>query len=102
VYLASLILHERAGEVVALGIERPEATVRVAVAAGARNLVPQLRGPLLLRLMDEDDVGVKKVALWAVPEQPEPALVARVEAIARAEPEPALRSLAQATLDQTR
>ena len=35
VYLASLIEHERSGAVVALGVERAEPTVRVAVAAAA-------------------------------------------------------------------
>ena len=94
VYLASLIEHDRSGAVLALGMERPDAIIRVAVAAGARNLAPQLRGRLLLRLLDEDDIGVRKVALRAVPAQPEPALAARLEALAQTEPEPALRRLA--------
>ena len=98
VYLASHIEHERSGEVVALGMERPDATVRVAVAAGARNLPPQLRGRLLLRLLGEDDIGVRKVALRAVPEQLEPALAARLHALAQTEAVPALRSLAQEKL----
>jgi hypothetical protein len=101
VYLASLIEDERSAAVVAIGIERPEATVRVAVAAGARNLAPQLRATLLLRLLDEDDIGVRKVALRAVPAQPEPALMARLEALALTEPEPALRSLVLEKLDQS-
>ena len=79
VYLASLIDHEQSDAVIALGMERPEATVHIAVAAGARNLAPRLRNPVLLRLLDSDDIGVRKVSLRAVPAQPEPALKARVE-----------------------
>jgi hypothetical protein len=102
VYLASLIEDDGASAVVQTGAERPEAGVRVAVAAGARNLAPRRRSPVLLRLLDDDDAGVKKVALRAVPGQPEPALAAKVEALARSEREPALRSLAQEMLDQAR
>jgi hypothetical protein len=101
VYLASLFVHERASALVAMGMERPEATLHVTVAAAARNLVPQLRATMLLRLLDEDDVGVRKFALRAVPEQPESALVAKVERLARNEPQPALRRLAGEVLERT-
>jgi hypothetical protein len=57
---------------------------------------------VLLQLLDDDDIGVKKVALRAVPRQPEAALAAKVEALARTEQEPALRGLAREALDQVR
>ena len=102
VYLASLIAHERAGAVVAMGAERPEATMRLAVAAGARNLAARDRDPLLLRLLDSDDVGVRKLALRSVRAQPDALLAGKVERLAGNDPEPALRSLAREVLDQGR
>lgn len=99
VYLASLLDDDRSTAVVEIGSQRPEATVRVAVAAGARNLAPQQRSPVLLQLLDDDDVGVRKVALRAVPRNPEAALVDKVQALERTEQEPALRSLAREVLE---
>lgn len=101
VYLASLIGHDRAAAVVESGAERPEAAVRVAVAAGAQNLATGRRSPVLLRLLDDDDFGVKKVALRAVPRQPEPALAAKVAALAGAAQDSALRGLARQALEQS-
>ena len=102
VYLASLIADDHSSAVVELGAGRAEAGVRVAAAAGALNIAPRLRGPVLLRLLDDEDVGVKKVALKAVAGQSDAALIARVEVLARTGAEPALRSLAQEVLDQVR
>ena len=87
VYLASLIPDDHSSAVVEVGAGRPEAGVRVAVAAGALNLTPRLRGPVLLRLLDDGDVGVKKVALRAVDGQSDAALKAKVEAMAKTEAE---------------
>ena len=100
VYLASLIPSDGSSAVVASAATRPEATVRVAVAAGASNLPPGQRSSLLVRLLDDHDIGVRKLALRAVAPAPDAALAAKVEALARSEPEPALRSLAQEKLDQ--
>ena len=101
VYLASFIDHEQADGVVAMGMDRAEATVHVAVAAGTRNLAPSYRNPLLLRLLDKDDIGVRKAALRAVPARPDASLAAKVERLARNEPEPELRRLAGEVLERT-
>ncbi len=101
VYLASLIDHADSAAVVGLGMKRTEATVRVAVAAAAGNLDLQFRGSLLLPLLDEDDVGVRKVALPAVPAAPDAVLAAKIEELAGFDKEPALRSLAREKLDQS-
>jgi len=95
VYLASLIQSDRSSQVVEAAAGRQEAVVRVAAAAGAKNVAQSQRTPLVLRLLDDDDVGVRKLALRAVPRQPEAALAAKVAALAQTEQEPALRSLAQ-------
>ena len=98
VYLAGCLADERAAAVVALGTARPEAIVRVAAAGAAGRLGPRLGSPLLVRLLEAEDLGVRKVALWAVPEEPEPALRAKVAAMAESEVAPSLRRLAEERL----
>ncbi|MBI4784131.1 MAG: hypothetical protein HY785_22865 [Oscillatoriophycideae cyanobacterium NC_groundwater_1537_Pr4_S-0.65um_50_18] len=66
VYLASLIQSEQSPSVVAAGISSPEVLVRVAAASAARNLPKALSINLFDSLLDDRDVGVRKVALNSI------------------------------------
>lgn len=66
VYLASLIPSEQSLNVVAAGISSPDPLVRVAAASAARNLPNNLSVNLFGTLLDDQDAGVRKVALSSI------------------------------------
>jgi HEAT repeat protein len=59
-YAASLI--SGGADVVATAADSEDPVIRVAAAAAARNLPPERAEPVLLRLSDDDDAGIRKVA----------------------------------------
>lgn len=97
-YLASLIRDGSSAEIVAQAAGSRQVEVRVAAAAAAKNLPPPEASRLLTRLVGDTDVGVRKTALKSVPAAATPELRRRVEALARADAEPALRQLSTETL----
>ncbi|MFC6014706.1 HEAT repeat domain-containing protein [Plantactinospora solaniradicis] len=77
-YLASLIDAERARAVVSAAAEHPSPVVRVAAAAAARNLTAPGASEVLLNLVDDEDVGVRRLARSSVPPEPSEALSRRL------------------------
>jgi HEAT repeat protein len=97
-YLASLLQGDDAADVVQAAAESPHETVRVAAAAGLRNLDKGRALPTVDRLLDDKDVGVRKQALRAVAALGLSALEPKVRAMAARDPEKALRTKARAGL----
>jgi HEAT repeat protein len=82
----------------AAGINRPE--VRIAVAAGVRDLPEAEASPIVLSLLDDQDRGVRKMALQSVPERPRPELRRKIESLSRRDPDPAIRTLSRGVLQR--
>ncbi|MDP9372193.1 MAG: hypothetical protein M3Q65_07005 [Chloroflexota bacterium] len=92
-YLASLIPDPRSANVLrkAAGSSRPE--VRVAAASGARNLNRDAASGVLLPLLGDRDIGVRKTALKGVPDEATPELRTAVESLADGDSSPGIRAL---------
>ncbi|MBV1778207.1 hypothetical protein KRR55_03640 [Paeniglutamicibacter sp. ABSL32-1] len=67
-YAASLLEGGAGRDVVAAAAHSDTASVRVAAAAAAGNLPTDSAAPVLMDLVDDNDAGVRKVALSAVPQ----------------------------------
>ena len=94
-YLASVISETGSARVVERAAQHPDPRVRVAAAAGLRNLPERDAEPEVDRLLDDDDVGVRKVALESAAAFDSPAMTRRVQRRAEEDPEPAIRELAR-------
>jgi HEAT repeat protein len=99
-YLASLIPGERRASVLAAAAMSPEPTVRVAAAAGLRNLAEVDAGGLADDLLQDADVGVRKQALQSVAGFASTAMAQRVRRVADTDSEEFLRGIAAESLGQ--
>lgn len=99
-YLASLIRDGRSVPIIELAAQRPEPAIRVAAAAGLTNLQEQEASPLMGLLIEDGDVGVRKVALKSAAAFASPAMDERMQRVAARDPEPALRELATRSLQR--
>lgn len=97
-YLASLIKGEKAAAVLKAAVARNEPTLRVAVAAGIRNLSEVHADKVAGLLQDDSDMGVRKVVLRSAAGFRSPAVTARVKRMAEADPESFVRELAESTM----
>lgn len=77
-YLAGLIGTESSVPVLERAARHGEATVRIAAAAAMQHMPSEAASDLLLGLIDDPDVGVQKVAMRSVPENPSAVLAERV------------------------
>jgi HEAT repeat protein len=100
VYLASVISDPGSARVVQRAAQHPDARVRVAAAAGLRNLPEQDAEPHVDELLRDSDVGVRKVALTSAAAFDSPAMTTRVQRLAAHDPEPAMRALARRATDR--
>jgi HEAT repeat protein len=96
-YLASLIKSENSIAVLEEAASSPEPVVRIAAASGIRNLSEQGASRVLDLLIEDRDLGVRKVTLKAVSGFRSPALRAKVKKLADEDPEPFIRDLASST-----
>ncbi|MFG1703625.1 hypothetical protein ACFLIM_10565 [Nonomuraea sp. M3C6] len=97
VYLASLVGGAGASGILATAADSPQPPVRVAAASGLRNLAEAAAGevgPVADRLLGDDDVGVRKVALASAAGLGTAEMTDRVRQVAENDPEPVLRDLA--------
>jgi hypothetical protein len=78
-YAASLLAGDQGKDVVAAAAHSETASVRVAAAAAANNLPTGSAAEVLMDLVDDNDPGVRKVALSSVPADAPPELSAKVE-----------------------
>lgn len=95
VYLASVISEAGSSSIVERAAQHPDPRVRVAAAAGLRNLTERDAGPRVDELLQDSDVGVRKAALKSAASFASPAMGARVQELLEKDPEPAMRDLAR-------
>jgi HEAT repeats len=88
--------------VVAQGSANAHPVVRVAAASSARRLPAEPTTPIVLRLLEDRDVGVRGHAIRSAVRIGAPVLVEQVRAIAERDPSLALRELAAELLDPPR
>jgi hypothetical protein len=100
VYLASLIPDERSPRILQDAAQSNRLEVRVAAAAGARNLSPATASAVLLPALDDPDIGVRKVALKSVSSEPgtPPLLRSKIQALTTTDPDRTIRDLASQAL----
>jgi HEAT repeat protein len=101
-YLASLIDHDGAVEVVRDAAKHPSAAVRVAAAGGLRNLKRPAAAGVIMAMLGDRDPGVRKFAVKASVARPNAALLAKVGDVSRSDPAPFIRSLAAQALSRVR
>lgn len=99
-YLASLIDSDDSPDVVAAAAASPHETVRVAAGAALQNLMPREAAPMVERLLDDQDVGVRKQALRAAAQLELIALEPKLKRMAANDPEEGLRELASQGLQR--
>ena len=99
-YLASLIDTDDSVNVVETAASSPHETVRVAAAAGLRNLAPTRAATAAGRLLDDDDAGVRKQALRAVADMGISNLESKMKSMASDDPEQGLRQMAKQGLQR--
>jgi HEAT repeat protein len=93
-YLASLIQSDDSLGVLSSAAESSHETVRVAAAAGLRNLAAPKAAPLADKLLEDADPGVRKLALQAVGRVGIEVLEPKLKTVASKDSVPALRQLA--------
>jgi HEAT repeat protein len=99
-YLASLIQTDESVDALSSAIASPHEVVRVAAAAGLRNLPAPQAARLADRLLDDRDAGVRKVALNSVGRLGLEALASKVRSMASSDAEGALRAVARQELER--
>lgn len=101
-YLASLIEDRRSTQVVRRAAESDRPEVRVAAASGASNLSEQNASDILIPLLKDRDIGVRKTALKAVPDKAPSELRAAVDSLTDADSSPGIRELSSRVADRMR
>ena len=99
-YLASLIQDDRSARILEVAAQHPEPAIRVAAAAGLANLREDDANALMDRLIEDGDAGVRKVTVKSATNFASPAMNARLQRVAAQDPEPALRELAERSLQR--
>jgi HEAT repeat protein len=97
-YLASLIGGSKSADVLEAAAKSDEPVVRVAAASSIKNLPEALASKLTDRLLDDKDFGVRKITLNAVSASGSAALKAKIEKIAKTDPESLIREMATNSL----
>jgi hypothetical protein len=96
-YLASMIPDSRAAKVLEAAAQSPHVTVRVAAAAGLKHM-PAVAEHVMIRLIDDHDEGVRRVALRSVHGKMTPAVRGHIEEKASRERNPVMRAAFHAAL----
>lgn len=99
-YLASLIQTDDSIDALSSAVASPHEAVRVAAAAGLRNLPGPQAARLADRLLDDGDPGVRKVTLNAVGRLGLDSLEAKVRSMASSDAESTLRAVARQELER--
>jgi HEAT repeat protein len=101
-YLASLIDHDQAVEVLRSAARSPSALVRVAAAGGIGSMTRPAAAGVLLSLLEDLDAGVRKLAIESSAIRNNPTLLARIGQLSQRDPSPTIRLLANRTLRNAR
>jgi HEAT repeat protein len=97
--LASVIDAAESAEVVDTAARSPDPVIRVA-AAGALGNLSEMPGPLAQSMLNDEDVGVRKLALRSLEKQQPAGFKQNVQEMAADDPNPMLRELAVRVADQ--
>jgi hypothetical protein len=100
VYLASLIQTEQSTEILQTAAQSEHPIIRVAAAAGIRNLNQASANRISLMLLDDADIGVQKVVLKSLPTQIAPQLRSKLETLTQQEKNPLIRQLSTEVLNR--
>lgn len=101
-YLAGLIDDDRAVELLRAAAQHPSPIVRVAAAGGLRNSKRPAAAGVLMSLLQDQDAGVRKLAIKSSAMRDNSALLAKITDISRSDPSPALRTLAGKAASEAR
>jgi HEAT repeat protein len=104
VYLASLIGGDRAVRLLLSAASNPNPDVRIQAAGGARNLPETKAAKILLKALDDSDVGVRNIALKSTraissPRAMPTAIRKKITTLSTSDPEPFIRKLSATLLD---
>ena len=97
-YLASMIDHDHAVEVLRSAAKSPSSLIRVAAAGGMRNVTRPAAAGVLLSLLDDLDAGVRKLAIESSAVRNNPALLVKIRHLSQRDPLPANRLVASRAL----
>lgn len=100
--LAGLIDDPAAVDVLHAAAESDHAATRVAAAHATRHLTATLATPVLVRLVADDDAGVRKVAIGAVPASASPELRSALDRLVKEDSHEPLRAMAQVAAERVR
>jgi HEAT repeat protein len=98
VSLASRIKSEKVVDLLKQAAARPEPEIRVAVAGALGNVPGEQIDNLLNQLLDDKDFGVRKFAIAAFAATRIESAKGKVQSIAKSDPEPFLRNVADYAL----
>jgi HEAT repeat protein len=91
-FLAGMIRSDKAVSVLKKALRYPDPRVRIAVAATAANLPKAAANAMLLDLVGDKDVGVRKTAVKAVKDA-DAKLKARLKALSTGDPDHTVRTI---------
>jgi HEAT repeat protein len=97
-YLAGLIPDPKSSALLQVAASSPSVHVRLAAAASARHLSDNEASSLLLALLNDSDLGVRKLSLRSVPMGATPALRKRIEDLSTESSEDLMRKLSNDAL----
>jgi HEAT repeat protein len=97
-YLAGLINDESSIAVIELAAKSRKPAVRVAAASAAAHLSPDRAEPILLRLLQSKDVGIRKIALKATGQSMTDKVRLQVQRVLKQESIRDMKSLAASVL----
>jgi HEAT repeat protein len=100
IYLASVISGADAAAILETAALHPNPTVRVAAAAGLRNLDPAHAERGADPLLEDEDASVRKVALHSAIALDSPGMAARVKRMADEDSDPVVREAARSALPE--
>lgn len=100
--LAGMIGGAQATQVLARAAKNPSSHVRTAAAGALRHVKSAAASRLIAPLLKDSDKNVRKFAVKAAANRPNPALLAELDEINELDPEPAIRSLAANVLARSR
>lgn len=98
VFALSRVSDAKAVTILSRAVADPRQEVRVAVAASVSNLKPNDANNILLRLLTDTELGVRKFAVQAVSGAHDAAVHAKLRDIETRDPAPPIRDVAKSKL----
>jgi HEAT repeat protein len=102
IFALSKVPDIRAVTVLSQAVSDPRQEVRVAVAASVSNLRPSETNDILVQLLDDTNLGVRKFAVQAVSETHDAAVHAKLRDLGIQDPASPIRAIAQDRLRELR